>query len=112
MISDPLNIESSTGPGGQRVLTLTGPIVLNNMFSFQSQVHSERDKDLILDLSGVPYVDSAGVGVLVAGGVGRQAHGCRLLLAGANERVKTTIHVTRVEGFFQFYDTLEAALAG
>ncbi len=111
MISDPLTIESSTGPKGQRVLTIVGPIVLNNLFPFQAQVHVDRDRDLIIDLTGVPYLDSAGVGVLVATGVSRQNNGCRLLLAGANERVHGTLKVTRVEEFFHFFDNLEAAFA-
>ena len=110
MQSDPLTIEQSTGPKGQRVLTMVGPIVLNNLFGFQAQVHAERNRDLIIDLSGVPYLDSAGVGVLVAAGVARQGNGCRLLLAGTNERVHGTLKVTRVEEFFVFFDTLEAAL--
>lgn len=116
MQSDPLAIEQSTGPKGQRVLTIVGtivgPIVLNNLFPFQAQVHIDRDKDLVMDLSGVPYLDSAGVGVLVAAGVSRQNNGCRLLLAGTNERVHGTLKVTRVEDFFHFFDTMEAALAG
>lgn len=56
----PLRIEllPGTTPGG-RVLRLNGPLTLSNCFEFQNLVRADRDTNLIVDLSAVPYVDSA-----------------------------------------------------
>jgi anti-sigma B factor antagonist len=50
---------------GHRVLCLRGPLLISNLFEFQSTVRANTTSFLILDLTQVPYVDSAGVGALV-----------------------------------------------
>jgi anti-sigma B factor antagonist len=64
---------------------------------------------LILDLTQVPYIDSAGIGTLVGAYVNHQKDGRRLALVGVTVRVRNTMQVTRVEQFFQFYDSVAAA---
>jgi anti-sigma B factor antagonist len=64
---------------------------------------------LLLDFSSVPYVDSAGIGALVGAYVTHQKDGRRLYLIGVNERVLNALKVTRVEHFFKFVDSIEAA---
>ncbi len=44
---------------------LPGPLVLTNMFQFQSLVRADGSQRLIIDFTNVPYVDSAGIGALV-----------------------------------------------
>ena len=113
MPQDPLNIEDlGESPSGQRVLRLTGPIVISNFFQFQTMLRADASRVLILDLTSVPYVDSAGIGALVGAYVTRQKNGRSLVLAGAPARIRTTMQVTHVEQFFKFYDTVEAAQAG
>ncbi len=66
MPQEPLHIEDVSGtPSGQRMLRLRGPIVLTNFFEFQSMVRGNTSRHLILDLTAVPYIDSAGIGALV-----------------------------------------------
>ena len=60
----------------------------------------------MLDMSGVPYVDSAAIGVLVGAYVSRQRNGRILALVGVTDRVRTTLNVTQVEKFFQFYGSI------
>jgi anti-sigma B factor antagonist len=113
MPQDPLQIEDVTGtPAGQRVLRLSGPILLSNFFQFQSLVRGSTSATLILDLTQVPYIDSAGIGALVGAYVNHQKDGRRLALVGVTQRVRNTMQVTHVEQFFPFYDTLAAAEAG
>jgi anti-sigma B factor antagonist len=111
MPQEPLQIEDLSSAEGQRVLRLNGPIVITNLFQFQSMVRTDTSKTLILDLSHVPYVDSAGIGALVGAYVTHQKEGRNLALVGVTERVRNTMQVTRVETFFKFYDTLAAAQA-
>jgi anti-sigma B factor antagonist len=113
MPQDPLHIEVVSGtPAGQRVLRLTGPILISNFFEFQSLVRSSPSPTLILDLTQVPYIDSAGIGALVGAYVTHQKEGRRLALAGVTQRVRNALQVTRVEQFFPFYDSVPAAEAG
>jgi anti-sigma B factor antagonist len=111
MPQDPLQIEDLSSAEGQRVLRLNGPIVITNLFQFQSMVRGDTSKTLILDLSHVPYIDSAGIGALVGAYVTHQKEGRNLALVGVTERVRNTMQVTRVETFFKFYDSLAAAQA-
>lgn len=93
---------------GQRILRLTGPLVLNSFFAFQTLVRDDQTAMLVLDFSEVPYIDSAGIGALVGAYVNRQKTGRSLLLVGVQPRVRTALQVTKVEQFFRFSDSLPA----
>jgi anti-sigma B factor antagonist len=110
MPQEPLHIEDVSGtPAGERILRLSGPILLSNFFEFQALVRGSSACTLILDLTQVPYIDSAGIGTLVGAYVSHQKEGRRLALVGVTERVRNTMQVTRVEQFFQFYDSVASA---
>ena len=109
MPNEPLHIEDlGETHEGHRVLCLRGPLIISNLFQFQSIVRANTTSFLILDLTQVPFVDSAGVGALVGAYV-IQDKGRRLALVGVSERVRNTMHVARVEQFFQFYETAKVA---
>ena len=112
MPKEPLVIEDTSGPKeGQRVLRLDGPLVINNLFDFQSKVRTNDAPRLIIDFTEVPYVDSAGIGALVGAYVTHQKDGRTLSLVGVNDRVRTALQVTHVEQFFKFHDTVDAVAA-
>jgi anti-sigma B factor antagonist len=109
MPHEPLHIEDLGGPDeGHRVLCLTGPLIISNLFQFQSTVRADTSSFLILDLRRVPFADSAGVGALVGAYVTHN-NGRRLALVGVTERVRNAMHVAHIEEFFQFYETTKAA---
>jgi anti-sigma B factor antagonist len=97
---------------GQRILTLNGPLVLTTMFEFQATVRADQSQTLMLDFTHVPYADSAGIGALVGAYVTRQHSNRRLALVGVCTRVRDALKVTRVEQFFQFFDSIPAAEKG
>src|SRR5215467_7234443 len=104
MPQEPLVIEDFPGPkDGQRILRLTGPIILSNLFDFQSRIRSNTSRALLLDLTNVPYVDSAGIGALVGAYVTHQKDGRLLYLIGVCKRVQDSMEVTRVKSFFRFF---------
>ena len=111
MPQEPLRIEDIGGSAGQRVLRLSGPLLISNLFDFQSIVRSDTSRTLILDLSQVPYMDSAGIGALVGAYVTHQKDGRSLVLVGVTTRVRNAMQVTRVEQFFQFHDSVADAQA-
>ena len=109
---EPLTIEDLAGPRpGQRVLRLKGPVVLSTLFQFQGSLRAKDAPVLIIDFTGVPYMDSAGIGALVGAYVTHNRDGRSLSLVGMNERVRNALIVTRVEQFFRFFATLEEAEA-
>lgn len=109
MPQDPLVIDDSAGANGQRILRLSGPITLNNLFDFQAKVRSNSVPRLILDFAGVPYIDSAGIGALVGAQVNHSKDGRSLALVQVSDRVLNALKVTHVDGFFRVFDTLEDA---
>ena len=113
MPQEPLHIEDVNGThAGQRILRLSGPILISNFFEFQALVRADTSRTLILDLTQVPYIDSAGIGALVGAYVNHQKEGRDLALAGVTKRVRDAMQVTRVEQFFRFFDSVGAAEAG
>ena len=103
---EPLTIEDLDGSRpGQRVLRLKGPVVLSTLFHFQSTLRAKDAPALIIDFTGVPYIDSAGIGALVSAYVTHNKDGRSLALVGVNDRVRNALIVTRVESFFRFFPT-------
>jgi anti-sigma B factor antagonist len=108
----PLTIEEvPSSKDGTRVLRLTGPITLANLFDFQAKVRANTSRALILDMTGVPYVDSAGIGALVGAHVSHSKDKRSLAIVGMSDRVISTLSMTRVDGFFKRYDSIAAAEA-
>jgi anti-sigma B factor antagonist len=110
MPQEPLVIEDLLGAKhGQRILRLTGPIIINNLFDLQARMRANKTRTLILDFSSVPYVDSAGIGALVGAYVTHQRDGRKLFLVGVSQRIHNALMVTHVEQFFSFFPTLADA---
>jgi len=56
---------------------------------------------MILDLSDVPYIDSVGLGSLVAACVSHQKTGRCLVLTGLKPRVRKIMEITKVNEFLR-----------
>jgi anti-sigma B factor antagonist len=96
---DDLRIESSPGSrDGIRVLKLTGPFTLKHVFDFQTAVRQDLAPLTIIDLTAVPYMDSAALGSILGVHVSCQRHGVQYALAGASDRLKTMLKVAGVNG--------------
>ena len=112
MPQEPLTIEDIGGPqNGECILRLRGPILISNLFDFQTRVRKNKSEKLILDLTEVSYVDSAGIGALVGAYVTHHKDGRSLALVGVNERLRHALQVTTVEHFFRFFPSVGDAQA-
>lgn len=60
-------------------------------------------RKILLNLSEVTYMDSAGVGELVAGLRQARSVGAGLKLLNANERVHSTLYISRLLPVFEIY---------
>lgn len=65
---------------------------------------------LVLELSGVSSIDSAGIGELALLQTWAQNRNAELKCAGANELVRALLDLTNLDSVMEVYPTLEAAL--
>lgn len=110
MFAEPLTLESVAGRApGCRILRLTGPLVINNLFEFQNTLRTDPPAALILDLTGVPYMDSAGMGAIINHFVSSQRNGRKLAVAGVNGRVLELFRMTKVDALLTMKSTVAEA---
>ena len=106
MPSEPLQIDRLE----RGVLSLHGPLTMENVSPFLNAVRREDAPTMILDFSGVPYLDSSGLGSLVSAYTSCQKAGRRVALTGVNPRVLKVFEITKVEPVFLMFPTLSDAL--
>jgi anti-sigma B factor antagonist len=112
MRDEPLTYSFSQGQSdGTMILRLVGPLTLLTMFGFQNEFRSATPRVLILDLSETPYMDSAGLGLIMNYYVSAADHGRKLLLAGVNERVKALFEMTKVQSVLTSFPSVAEAEA-
>ncbi len=111
-MTDPLEVERYAGDvAGQGVLCLKGPLTAENLMPFQHAIRRESSSTVVLDLSDVPYVDSAGLGSLVSAYISRHKEGRRMALSGVNPRVLRLLEITKTENLFLIFPTVEDAMS-
>jgi anti-sigma B factor antagonist len=98
-----------------KILKLIGPLTIHNFFDFQ-EITRQRPAPrlLFVDVSEVPYIDSAALGSFVGLHVSCESGKRKYALVGANERLQTLFDLTHVKSFLQAYDSMaeaESALA-
>jgi anti-sigma B factor antagonist len=96
---------------GVEILSLAGPFTLNNIFQLQRDLQEIHPPCLIFDVAQVPYMDSAGLGLLMNFYVSAQKNGRRMAVAGATPRVATLFEMTKVDGLLRLYPSVEEAEA-
>jgi anti-sigma B factor antagonist len=101
---------ATTEVDGVTVLRVEGPLTISTLFKFQDAWRSEKSPALVLDLTAVPYADSAAIGSVVNAYVSRR-NANRTMAVAAGERVRTVMQVTKVEQLFPLRATLQEAIA-
>jgi len=79
--------------------------------SLRTIIDEEKPKRLVVDLSGVPFIDSSGIAVLIGAMQSLEHEGGRFLLAGAQEGVRTILESARLDQYFRMYPDVDAAVA-
>jgi len=83
---------------GTSIFRLVGPLTIRNLFEIQTALRADPlPKVLAVDLTQVPYMDSAGMGVIVNSYVHCLNHGAEFMAVGVCERVKALFELTRVD---------------
>lgn len=112
MFKENIQIVSSDGAvPGQKILHLKGPLTIHTVFEFQDAVRKEDLPALIVDFTGVPFIDSAGLGALVGAYIGAQRATRKIAFAGLNPQVRALIDMTHVAKLFPTFATVRDAQA-
>jgi len=104
---------------GTIIFRLSGPFTARDMHgalspnelrnTFEAEEGDVPHALHILDLTEVPYMDSAGLGMIVSHYVRCQGRGVRLVLAGVSPRVVQLLEMTKVDEFFPRVGAVEEA---
>jgi anti-sigma B factor antagonist len=96
------------------VLALAGEIdlhVLPNVTTSLNEMIAKKPNRLIVDLSGVPYVNSVGVAAIINAMQTVEAYGGKFALAGLQETVRSILEMSRLDHIFSIFPDVDAALA-
>ena len=91
---------------------MNGPLTIRTLFDFQTVSRQEVTKPVIVDVSGVPYMDSAGLGCIVSVFTACQNRGMGFAVCGLSNRLQTLFEVTHVSTLLPTFENLAAAEAG
>jgi anti-sigma B factor antagonist len=107
-----LDLEKLAGSNGSNLVTrLSGKLSLETVHNFIQTLRPEPAAHLVLDMSGVAFLDSAGVGALVSLFVHRRNIGKSFALAGLTQQGMAVMQVAGLTKLLPIYPTVEAALA-
>jgi anti-sigma B factor antagonist len=109
----PFNILSQPGSRADiRITRVTGPLTIQHVFAFQDELRKDPKPFNVIDLTGVAYLDSAGMGAIINFYVSAEKAGRKLVVTGVNERVMSLFILTHVDRLITFKPTVEDAEAG
>jgi anti-anti-sigma factor len=106
---------TSTRPGKALVLSPQEPLTAGGAAEqLERQIQASLKAGIphvVVDMSHVPLIDSAGIRALVRGHTSAQRLARRFTLCRPNARVRDEIGLLRLQDVLQIHDTLEAAKA-
>jgi len=108
-----LNLASRT-EGGCRVLSVAGQLTEKECSEFLEALEEELGSGaprVILNLAGLSYMSSAGLGSLVSVRQRFAEAGSRLILAAAKPRVRKLLALTSLDKLIETAESVEEALA-
>jgi anti-sigma B factor antagonist len=95
--------------GSVTVLDLSGKLVLGDGDTLlKDKIHSlvfQGRKQIILNMGGVAYVDSSGLGALVASSVTGKNSGAQIKLVSLTKRLQDLLSIAKLLTVFESYDT-------
>jgi anti-sigma B factor antagonist len=100
---------------GVTVLELFGRVTLgeesNELRTKIKDLLAQGKKRLVLDLGNVSYIDSAGLGTLVAGYTSSQSQGAGMKLANLTKKFNEQLNITKLVTVFEVFDSVPEAVA-
>jgi anti-sigma B factor antagonist len=100
---------------GMAVVRLAGRFVTGSdadLVCMKDQLEKAGVVKAILDLSGVPYIDSTGLAFVVELHNAMRRRGGQVVLANVNARVREVLAMTRIQEVLPIFDGEDSAEAG
>jgi anti-sigma B factor antagonist len=101
-------------PNGVVVLHLSGKLNMVSAPAVRERIAGlvgDGSSRLVVDLGGVPFLDSSGLGALIAGLKGARQAGGDLRIATPSEQTRLVLRLTNMDRVLTPYDTPEEAFA-
>lgn len=100
--------------GSVTVLDLNGRLVLGDGDTLlKDKIHSlvfQNRKQIVLNMGGVSYVDSSGLGSLVASSVTSKNNGGQIKLVALTKRLHDLLVISKLVNVFETFDSEEEAV--
>ena len=100
---------------GVSVVTLDGRIVLgeesNSLREKLKSMLAEGKKKIVLNMVNIKYIDSSGLGTLVAAHVSAKTQGASVRLCNLGNKFHEVMQITKLLTIFDVYDTEAAAVS-
>lgn len=100
---------------GVSVLELDGRIVLgeesNSLREKLKSLLAEGKKKIVLNMANIKYIDSAGLGTLVAAHLSAKTQGASVRLCHLGNKFHEVLQMTKLLTVFEVYDTEAAAVS-
>jgi len=109
---EPFRLELTPQPNSDtdtNITRLDGKLTLETVHNFVKTMRADAAKRLVLDMSGVSFLDSAGVGALVQIFVHRRAQGRTFALAALPKQSDAVVTVAGMRKLMPIYDSVEQA---
>lgn len=99
---------------GCAVLAVSGEVDVFSAPAFRDRMMEllSADPMLVVDLTGLAFIDSTGLGVLVSGRNRALEHGGAVAFACTSDRVLKLLRITGLDSVFDVYPTVDEAVPG
>jgi anti-sigma B factor antagonist len=107
---DQMEIAPGLGATGTtHILRLKGPLTISTLFSLQAALRECGNADTVIDVTDVPYMDSAGLGTLLSHWAHTQRVAAKFAVTGVSPRIAVLLEVTKVNTVLPMFGTAEEA---
>lgn len=107
-----MQVRAQSASADARVVEVSGEVDLAQAAKLRAALIRAGDgvRLLVVDLSGVGFIDSTGLGVLVGRLRAMRTIGADLRLVVTSERIRHNFSITGLDRIFTLYDDAETAL--
>ena len=110
-----LEVRARSTENGVTVLEPTGRLDVAGAPALReafSELPKQASTRVIIDMEGVSFVDSTGLGSVIAGLKQLRGSQGQLRLAAPNQQVRVVLELTTLDSVFPYFATVEEALSG
>jgi anti-sigma B factor antagonist len=114
MKKDPASPNITPVQSRSNVVHLKGEIDLHvspTVTTALNEVIDKKPERLVVDLSEVSYIDSAGLAALIQAMQKMEGYGGKFMLSGLQETVRSIFEISRLDQVFQIFPDADSALA-